>query len=305
MKERIVSYLPESIIRRLRHPKEATIEVSNLCNLNCVVCPTPNLNRKRGIMDYDDFKIIMNKLPESIRTVRFNWAGEPLTNRDVFKMVGYTNIVGKNVHISTNATLLDNFEPEELAINPHNSISVCIDGNDKETHETFRRNSNFKRTLKNIRYLQKHFTGKMILQTLVWKGTWNKRAEIIELGKGLGMDEIHFRYFSLTMKNREEMKELAQELLPPYEYSIYDEDMNVKNPYEYCMAFLDPVILWNGDMTTCCLDYEGMNVYANLLRESWDKAWPKNPRKKIIKKKFPICRTCNISKFLNLEKVRL
>jgi len=305
LKERIVSCLPESMIRRLRQPKEATVEVSNLCNLNCVLCPTPKLKRTKGIMNLDDFETIMNKLPSSIKTIRFNWAGEPLTNREVFKMVDYANSSGKKIHISTNAMLLDRFEPEELCIDDKNSVAVCLDGADKETHEAFRRNSDFEKTIENIKYLRKHFAGKMILQTIVWKGTWDKCSDLVQLGGELGADEIHFRYLSLTMRNKEEMMEIAPELLPPSEYSIYDEYMNIKKPYNYCVAFLDPVILWNGYMTTCCLDYEGINVYSNLLEEGWDEAWQKNPRKRIILKKFPMCRTCNISKMLNLEKVML
>lgn len=314
MKDKIIhgllSYVPEGILR-LREPKSINIEVTNACNLRCRTCPIPYIKRKKGMMSLENFKIIFNKLPKSVKFINMTWSGEPLLNRNIFKMITYASERGVKTHVSTNVTNLHTFNQIEIINSKLNSIAVCLDGFKKE-HEDFRRGSNFETITENIKKLtnlkKKHrLKTKIFLQTLVKKDNYKHIQQIIEFGKELGVDEIHFRYFSLVgslrLKNR---KDAIEKFIPPEEYSIYmkkNDDIEIKWSTDKCYAFMSQVILWNGDITICCFDAEGEEVFGNLIKEDWKKIHSRLPVKKIMRKKFDICKLCETSSKQNYKKV--
>lgn len=66
-----------------------TVELTDICDIRCEVCPVPKLKRAKGMMSLEDFKIILDRLPGSVKVIRMNYAGEPLLNKDAFKIISY------------------------------------------------------------------------------------------------------------------------------------------------------------------------------------------------------------------------
>src|SRR5206468_92174 len=63
-----------------------TLEMCSVCNIECEVCPIPLMDR-RGMLQIDDFVAIVKQLPPSVKLIRLNYAGEPLLNKNIFKMI--------------------------------------------------------------------------------------------------------------------------------------------------------------------------------------------------------------------------
>lgn len=308
IKTRLLPFVPEKIIQTFYNTKSVVVEVTNCCNLRCRVCPTPYMKRKRGFMKLDDFKTIIDKLPSSIELISMTWSGEPLLNKNIFKMVKYADSRGIKTHISTNATHIDDFKEKEIADSNLHSIAVCIDGF-KQEHENYRKGSDFNHIIRNVKYLSriknKHgLKTKIIMQTLVKKDNYKQLDGLVKLANDMNLDEIQLRYFTmpgtLRIGNR---KKLADEFLPPEQYSVYDRNLKIVNPPAFCYAFTSPVILWNGDMTTCCFDVEGEGVFGNILNDSWRNTYKKIPIKKIINMKLPYCKFCEMSSEINYKKI--
>ena len=64
------------------------IEPTNACNLKCRLCPTwQHMKRERGFMELENFKKIVDENKDIFKRINMIFAGEPLMNQDVFKMV--------------------------------------------------------------------------------------------------------------------------------------------------------------------------------------------------------------------------
>src|SRR3990167_5407172 len=84
------------------YPISLRIDPCNYCNLHCVLCPvgTSAQGRKQLKMDFITFKNIMDECGPYIWEVDlFNW-GEPLLNKDIFKMIEYARKMKIDVTIS-------------------------------------------------------------------------------------------------------------------------------------------------------------------------------------------------------------
>lgn len=312
VKNKVLPLIPNFMLKR-RLPKSVVIETTNTCNLNCLFCQTSDETRKRGNMSLGDFKKIVDQLPKTIRNISMNFSGEPLLNRDVFKMVRYAHEKGINTYISTNATMLDRFKPREIFSSGLARMSVCMDGATKKTHEYYRRNSDFTKVKDNIKKLcdAKKELGarnpRITLQTLLMKRNESEIEKIIELSKELGVDELYLRKMSISnFLGREKMR-FARENLPSEKYSMYMIENNklvIKDRPGHCYAVFEPVILWNGDVTICCFDYNGDYSYGNVLRDGFMGVWNKMPRKDIINKKLGLCRRCELSSNIDFKRIR-
>jgi radical SAM protein with 4Fe4S-binding SPASM domain len=135
------------------------LEMSNLCNLNCIHCPygklnmTENPNRNKRFLDMDDFVRIIASLAEAKERslLRFVGDGEPMFHPNILEMIHIakrdTNCL---VSITTNGTLLGDEEANMLLASKIDVIDISIDALTKKTYETVRRNGNFEQLLQNI-----------------------------------------------------------------------------------------------------------------------------------------------------------
>ncbi|MCD6311272.1 MAG: radical SAM protein [Elusimicrobia bacterium] len=303
----------------VKYVDSVTLEVTSACNLHCPVCNIPNLKRAKGFMSLDDFKKIADKLPSRIKLMRMNFAGEPLLNRDVFKMIAYSKSVRPDIkiHISTNATRLDKFQPEEIINSGLDSIAIAIEGDTKQIHESYRRGSSFEaicRAAENLCGYKKSVEAEkpvIIQQTLLHKASAPRIPEIVKLSRSIGFDELHLRFISLPVTDssseyfkkrfsltEEDVNTLNKKFITTDEYSQYEVRNGkyfVKKENKKCSAFTAPVIFWNGDVTICCFDDEGDFVYGNILEENFDDIVKKMPVKNIYNRELPICKYCTIS----------
>ena len=96
-------------------PKTLIIEASNQCMLRCHVCATVNNPiRSKGVMSLELFKYILNQVDWRVKRINFSYAGEPLINRDIFKMVKLAEKKGIPSIIETNGMLLEKHVDELL-----------------------------------------------------------------------------------------------------------------------------------------------------------------------------------------------
>ncbi|MFH1399311.1 MAG: radical SAM protein [Candidatus Woesearchaeota archaeon] len=102
----------------------AQIEPTTRCNLNCKICCGRFL--EQGDMDFEDFKIMISKLPH-LRCVLLQGEGEPLLNPDFFKMVAFLKQKNVYVHTITNGTLLQKEAIKSIISSGINKLAFSID----------------------------------------------------------------------------------------------------------------------------------------------------------------------------------
>lgn len=87
-------------------PKQIVIETSARCNLKCKGCYRGAGNSLNKDMDLGLFKSIIDRIDWDPTIVLF-WNGEPLLNKDFYKMLTYVTDRNLRCYFCTNGTLLD------------------------------------------------------------------------------------------------------------------------------------------------------------------------------------------------------
>src|SRR5512145_1046993 len=69
-----------------RPPKHIAIDPTNICNLNCPLCPSKIQNYPKLMMSFDTFVTVLNKLPFVEKVDLFKW-GEPLLHKNIIRFI--------------------------------------------------------------------------------------------------------------------------------------------------------------------------------------------------------------------------
>lgn len=138
-------------------PLNIGLEITNHCNLNCIMCGNSDITRPRGyISDYLYKKVIEEVVEENPHTrVWLDFYGEAmLVGYRLYYLIDYAKKQGcRNVCINTNGTLLKKEYADMLLDSKIDYISLDCDGYSKEVFESIRCGSNRDVYYSNIEYL--------------------------------------------------------------------------------------------------------------------------------------------------------
>lgn len=290
-----------------RQPQTMTIETTNHCNLLCPICGRAKMQRHPRHMSFEEFKKIIEQIP-TLNTVILHNLGEPFLNSDIFDIITYA--YKRNLHtiLSTNATILP---INKILHSGLSSITLCLEGASKESHEKYRVGSKFEEVKRNIELFCKEKTRNnahihVILQTLITKYNESEIHDLIKLAKTLAVDELRLKFISLSLgeiDNQSDLDSRAMEWLPKrssyrkYHYE-HGHVRRIKPSKKYCFSSLSPVVLSNGEVTVCCLDIDGRYTMGNIFQKPFNKIFhskrAKLLRRESIHRRLPLCKTCTI-----------
>lgn len=122
------------------YPYSVSVESTAYCNLKCKMCSNSTMRRKKGYMDINLFKNIVDQVVEEFPKSNFwmNGYGEPLLHPNFIEMAEYASRKGLKTFVNTNAMLLDNEKSNSLLKTGIHGIVVSIDGFSKEVYEKVR-----------------------------------------------------------------------------------------------------------------------------------------------------------------------
>lgn len=295
-------------------PYNIQIESSNYCNLNCPYCSASRdiAIEKKGNLSPVNFKKIIDDVTSKKKyypTITLYNRGEPLINISLSEMIKYAKSKNLEVTISTNGTLFVDKKVREKILNSGvYLIIISIDGLNKETYEKNRSGARFDEVVKGIKCLikereqlnLKHDRPFIEIQYIVTKET---EKDLVFLGKfknELGVDNVRLKTFKVQQINRNkgEILKHALEFLPEDKkfnrYVIKDGELIVKENSKKCEWGYNCVVLHNGDMVSCCEDFDGRYCYGNVTKDYfWTVYSRKELRAKVLNKKLPICKFCS------------
>ena len=138
-------------------PLNIDIEATSRCNLRCPFCATTYMPYKKGFMDFDIFKKIIDEGAEyALPAIKLNYRGEPLLHPRTPDMVRYAKEKGvMDVYFNTNGVLLTADISGRLIEAGLDRISVSFEGTEKEFYEKNRVGSDYDTVLNNIKTLQR------------------------------------------------------------------------------------------------------------------------------------------------------
>lgn len=169
-------------IRRKLHilptvPPTVYVELTNKCNLDCLMCDRGSLSRQKLEMDMGIFKRIIDNAAEIVvPEVKLNRFGEPLLQPLLIDMIKYAKEKGiPRVYFTTNATLLTEELARKIITSGVDSITFSVDGGTAQTYEKIRRGASYKKVANNIERFAKirqelgQKKPEMVLNTILMK----------------------------------------------------------------------------------------------------------------------------------------
>jgi len=83
------------------------VEITNICNMHCVFCPTDHIQKNKGRMDFATFSRVIDEIAslQPVEAISLNVLGEPLMHPDVFRFLDYCRSRKVRVYLFTNGTL--------------------------------------------------------------------------------------------------------------------------------------------------------------------------------------------------------
>ena len=114
-------------------PIRMQIEITDICNFNCLMCDRRNLRKIRDLNNNIPYKRFKN-LVEEINPlyVTLNGLGEPLFNEDIFKFLKLCSDKNITTSMPTNMSLMNKRNRKKLLKHPPSILTFSLHGTTKE-----------------------------------------------------------------------------------------------------------------------------------------------------------------------------
>jgi Predicted Fe-S oxidoreductases len=269
-------------------PQEAVIELTNFCNLACIMCPQKAMLRQKGYMNQTLFQKIVDQLAGKCELVYLYGTGESLLHKELINYIDYVKGRGMATCLSTNGQLLTEEKAVTLLGSGLDHLIVALDGGTKDTYEKIRIKGDFELLINNIRFLLKiknrfGSTTRICLQMIYMP----QNAHEIKIFRDLFGREEHQAVSSFRFK-------------PLYEtYALGYKPICHTRPCFWLWNMIS--IHWNGNVALCCMDADAVYRLGNLNDQSVMEVWNSQQLQDIRKKHLAInyddvclCATCDI-----------
>ena len=288
----------ESYERLLDYPRYFEIETVNSCNARCPICTIDDWNRKAGLMSDAIFEKIVAELtdPAHVHTiirVSLFRDGEPLLDKKLAKRVALLKDGGvKYVSTTTNVSLLDAKRATDLLKAGIDNLVFSSDSLKKEVFEAIRVGLVFEEVMENaLGFIQ--LRNRLRPETSI-----HIRMTRQEQNSSEWPEFEAFWKEKLAKNDRVYHHDVHNWGGQNSEVSVMGTSRQLQLP---CVALWSLcVILANGDVPLCNVDYKNAygngNVRDNSIEEVWNSMRLKHRRETHLngrKGETPICLHCN------------
>jgi radical SAM protein with 4Fe4S-binding SPASM domain len=296
------------------------VEITNACNFKCTWCPDEIMGRRRGFMKKERVFRILDEVAEKrsslgpLFPVKLHQMGEPMLHPDLPEIVSRAERRGVPIELNTNCGLITAERIEALYRAGLTNLILSYQTPDPETFRTRkapklvfdeyrdkvrlaveRKVALGARTNLEIDIMNtKHADGYRIVS--------EDEHALAFLADWIGFCQELERRHGLAPRAHDWQRIRAAQFLDQDEngsrYTLLDgvhlvwkrchtwgnvigghHDAEVKDTY--CPAPHDQLVIqWNGDVVSCCTDYEGLTKTANVFASSLEEIWRGDTRRR-------------------------
>jgi radical SAM protein with 4Fe4S-binding SPASM domain len=208
---------------------ELRLDITNTCNLRCIMCHQPFAHGEPHLMSLEEFKTDFGDVLRRVNVLFLSWSTEPLLNKELPAILEYAADAGVPcVMLVTNLTLLTSEMAVAFAGGALHRLNVSIDAADPVLYATIRQRDCFNDVIRNARLLREmkakrhsqwpHIAFNMVLL----KMNLHQLKPMIDLAASLGVNELNCT--DISVPDRYDRPEALLEMkgLPP-SFNLYDE----------------------------------------------------------------------------------
>jgi len=299
------------------YPPVIMIEPTNICNLQCPLCPSGNgtLKRAKGYMNLATFQNIVDQVhKKSFMIVLWN-QGEPLLNKEILQMIRYASDKKMFTLLSTNG----NIKPDtnSLVESGLDSLIISLDGATQETYNKYRINGtlsnvlDFARSIVKSRQILKKKNPLLRWQFLVMKHNEHEIEMIRKMAEEIQVDNLELK--TVQIYSKEDIDKFLPQNPRYRRYKIQGDNFELKAgiPNRCRRIWVNAVINWNGEMSVCCFDKDIDYALGNINDISLITLWKGNAFQKfrtqilLNRKIYPMCINCGESVKMRVKQTRV
>ena len=229
------------------------LEITNICNLNCVFCPKTDREKRR--LTLDEFNILTTRLQGEIQFLYFHLMGEPLLHPQLPQFIEMARAKGFVPVITTNGTLLSqaqgviDAQPYKIQISLHSH-----EGNNKENAAEYIDNV--------MRFATKAAESGIIIVLRFWnQGGYESTNE--------ALTSFIAKHIPTPWKQQSNGWKLAEKIFLEYD-KMFEWPDSERPEYateeSFCYALRNQIgVLVDGTVVPCCLDHAGDINLGNLF----------------------------------------
>ena len=262
------------------------LEITNVCNLDCLFCPKTDRAKRR--LSVEEFDFLTDKLRGQVKFLYFHLMGEPFLHPHLPEFIRIARRKEFVPVLTTNGTLLSRAigvieaRPHKIQISLHSH-----EGNAKEHPEEYVRQV--------MTFAQEAASHGILIVLRLWnQGGYDTTNESIQ--------DLIAQYQPRPWMQRHDGWKLGEDLYIEYDRMFEWPDAEraeYEDPDVFCYALRNQIgVLVDGSVVPCCLDHAGDITLGNLFDQSLDYILS-SPRAKALYDGFTrhvatesLCRKC-------------
>ena len=274
-------------------PRVIFIKTTNTCNASCVMCPRELMKRGLGIMEIGLYRKIIDQAKGlNIKEVHLQNFGEPLLDPHIAERISYANKQDLKTVIFSNGSLLRSKLSEEFILSGLDELYISFDAAREDTYSKARPGLKFSDVEKNISdfiLIRDVLNSKKPIVTLVFTQSFQDKNEVKEfIRKWKAVVDIV--YIKKSHDWGGVKPRYSRKYTPRHFW-----------PCEYLWRSL--TILCNGQVTACCVDFNGDINFGNVNNDSIEHIWNgkvlefyRKSHMENKRKLLDVCLTCSLNK---------
>lgn len=262
---------------RLFSVTTVTLELSTYCNLKCTICPVNrDMNREKGYMSFELVKKILIENTGLAFVLLYHW-GESFMHPDLFPIIHYVKSRRIKAFLTTNGTLFNGENIKSILESGLDRLTISMDGTGVYYERI--RGFPYAKLEENIFHLIEER---------------NRCRSSLKVDLDMTVTEDNEADVKNFRKKWESIVDMLR--IHPFVYVGGNAGTSLKKRCNEIWRG-NLIVLWDGRVVPCCVDYEGElvlgNVRCNTLKEIINNQAAISLRKALLSGKFPaVCRGC-------------
>ena len=298
-------------------PRKVQIEITNRCNMDCLMCPREVLDIELEHMDWDKFVTVVNKLTEREDITLTGW-GEPFLHPRIFDMVTYCKERGHRVMITSNGLFTKDSIVDGILNSGLDEITFSIDGVEGNSVSNGHTSNKVFENIENISKCRETERPSIRLQATLHKGCEKDLYDVIRFGARIGVEAVNVgridRKYAPDLKRPNPVEEehifyeanrIAKESKVRLDWLQYAVGKKLIRFFyrllrrklhksgRYCLKTFDyAYVSREGNVTPCCL-LPSVKM-GNLLNDDMKTIWQNDEFNHFRKNYRDICGSCDL-----------
>ncbi len=271
--------------RPLSLPPIIQLELTNICNLRCPLCPTGSrtLARPKGMMSLDTFRDLMDEIGDTLIATYLFCFGEPFMNPHLFEMIsaldrrGITSLTSTNGHFCQTKD-----EASRLVESGLNVLIIAVDGSTQEVYQSYRIGGDIERVKRFITLVEEAKTRLStpypytVMRTVVTRDNAPDLQHLEEMARGLGVNMFTYKSVGcMTHASAFAGYQPNNQRLRRFEYA--GAEMKTAKLIRCPFAFRQPIVFWDGTVVGCEYDHDREMAFGKVGEDPFPLIW--NSRK--------------------------